>query len=218
MTLAAPAPATPQALAPGLEPLVLPPGLKLSPEQFALVCEANPEAVLELAADGQLIAMTPTGGETGRRNTRLLFLLQAWADRQGGWEVFDSSTGFRLPDGSVLSPDVAVVRLERWRALQPEQRRGFPPLCPDLVVELVSPSDQGPRGSEALRRKMAAYLANGARLGWLLFPEQKTVEIWQPGADPAAPVVMERIEPAAVLEGGELLPKLRLELAEIWEG
>jgi Uma2 family endonuclease len=112
MTLAAPAPAPPQALAPGLEPLVLPPGLKLSPEQFALVCEANPEAVLELAADGQLIAMTPTGGETGRRNTRLLFRLQAWADRQGGWEVFGSSTGFRLPDGSVLSPDAAVVRLE----------------------------------------------------------------------------------------------------------
>jgi Uma2 family endonuclease len=132
--------------------------------------------------------------------------------------VFDSSGGFRLPDGSVLSPDAAVLRLERWQALSPEQRRGFPPLCPDLVVELVSPSDEGPRGSEALRSKMAAYLANGARLGWLLFPQQRAVEIWQQGAGPAAPVVMERIEAAEVLEGGELLPGLRLELAEIWEG
>jgi Uma2 family endonuclease len=205
---------------------VLPPGLQLTPEQFALVCEANPEAVLELTATGQVIAMTPTGGDTGRRNTRLLFRLQVWALSQGGWKVFDSSTGFRLADGSVLSPDAAVLRLERWQALTPEQRRGFPPLCPDLVVELVSPSVaagfsegvESHRGSEALRRKMAAYLANGAQLGWLLFAEQRAVEIWQPGADPAAPVVMQRIEAAEALEEGEWLPGLRLELAEIWEG
>jgi Uma2 family endonuclease len=197
---------------------VLPPGLQLSPEQFALVCEANPEAVLELTAAGQVIAMTPTGGDTSARNNLLSARLQVWALGQGGWKVFDSSGGFRLADGSVLSPDAAVVRLERWQALTPEQRRGFPPLCPDLVVELVSPSDKGPRGSEALRRKMAAYLANGAQLGWLLFPEQRAVEIWQSGAGPAAPVVMQRIEAAEVLEGGELLPGLRLELAEIWEG
>jgi len=218
MTLAPPASAAPQAPATGLEPLVLPPGLTLTPEQFALVCEANPEAVLELTAAGQVIAMTPTGGETGRRNSRLLFRLQAWAERRGGWEVFDSSTGFRLADGSVLSPDASVLRLERWQALTPEQRRGFPPLCPDLVVELVSPADEGPRGSDALRRKLAAYLANGARLGWLLFPQQRAVEIWQSGADPAAPVLMERIEPAEALEGGDWLPGLRLELAEIWAG
>lgn len=191
--------------------LLLHPDLRLSPEQFALVCEANPEAVLELAADGQLISMTPTGGDTGRRNTRLLTLLQAWADRQGGWTVFDSSTGFRLADGSVLSPDASAVRLERWQALSAQQRRGFPPLCPDLVVELVGPSDDGPRGAEALRRKLTAYLANGAQLGWLLFPEPRAVEIWRPGAEP------ERLEPAAVLEGGDLLPGLRLELEEIWE-
>ena len=201
----------------GLTPLLLPPKLRLSPEQFALVCEANPEAVLELAADGQLITMTPTGGDTSSRNSLLVARLQIWALAQGGWKVFDSSGGFRLPDGSVLSPDASAVRLERWQALSPEQRRGFPPLCPDLVIELVSPSDQGPRGETALRRKMAAYLTNGARLGWLLFPEQRAVEIWRASADPAAPEQPERLEQALVLEGGEALPGLRLELAELWE-
>jgi Uma2 family endonuclease len=190
--------------------LRLHPDLRLSPEQFALVCEANPEAELELAADGQLISMPTTGGDTGRRNTRLLTRLQTWADRQGGWEVFDSSTGFRLPDGSVLSPDAAAVRLDRWQALSVEQRRGFPPLCPELVVELVSPSDGGGRGAQALRRKLAAYLANGAQLGWLLFPDQRAVELWRPGGEP------QRIESAEVLEGGDALPGLRLELEEIW--
>ena len=194
--------------------LVLPPDLRLTPEQFALVCEANPEAVLELAADGQLIAMTPTGGETGRRNTLLLTRLQIWADDQRGWCVFDSSTGFRLPDGSVLSPDAAVVRGERWNALTSEQRRGFPPFCPDLVIELVSPSDEGPRGSEALRRKMASYLANGAQLGWLLFPGQRSVEIWQ--ADGGSEPCPRLLNSPSQLEGGPLFPGLALELVEIW--
>ena len=215
MTLAPP-PATAEAPGAGLPPLLLPPALLLSHEQFALVCDANPEAVLELAADGHLIAMTPTGGDTGRRNSRLIARLQTWADQQGGWEVFDSSTGFRLADGSVLSPDAAVVRLERWQALSPEQRRSFPPLCPDLVIEMASPSDEGPRGETALRRKMATYLANGARLGWLLFPEQQAVEIWRAPADPGSAATPERLEPATLLEDRELLPGLRLALAELW--
>jgi Uma2 family endonuclease len=83
--------------------------------------------------------MTPTGGSTSTRNTRLLMRLQLWADRQGDWKVFDSSTGFLLPDGSVPSPDASLVRQKRWLALSEAERDGFPPLCPDLVVELASP-------------------------------------------------------------------------------
>jgi len=207
MTLAAP---SAEAAPTGLAPLLLPPDLMLTPVQFAQVCEANPEAVLELAADGRLITMTPAGGSTGRRNARLTTLLQNWSDRQGGWCVFDSSTGFQLSDGSVLSPDVSVVRLDRWQALSPEQQRRFPPLCPDLVIELASPSDEGPRGAKALRRKMATYRATGARLGWLLLPETRDVEVWSKGRDP------ERLVDQAVLEGEPLLPGLRLELAELW--
>ncbi|MBM5822903.1 MAG: Uma2 family endonuclease [Cyanobacteria bacterium K_Offshore_surface_m2_011] len=208
MTLAPPAP-YPDALA----PLRLPDDLHLSPEQFGTVCSANPQAVLELTAEGHLIHTTPTGGETGARNSRLLISLLTWADRVGGWRVFDSSTGFLLPDGSVRSPDASLVGLERWRALTPEQRRGFPPLCPDLLVELASPSDDGPRGLTALRRKMVAYLANGAGLGWLLIPEQQAVEIWssESSGEPLC------LEGATTMEGDERFPGLRLELAEIWE-
>ena len=207
---------TPEGLDTGLPPLLLPIDLRLTPEQFALVCEANPEAVLELTADGHLIAMTPTGGDTSSRNSLLITRLQIWALGQGGWQVFDSSGGFRLPDGSVLSPDASVVREERWQALTPEQRRGFPPLCPDLVIELASPSDEGPRGATALRRKMGTYLANGARLGWLLVPEQRAAEIWRPGDPAAERPQQERLEPAEVLDGDELFAGLRLELAELW--
>mgnify|MGYP002629680952 FL=1 len=206
MTIAPPAPR-----ADALAPLQLPSDLCLSPEQFAAVCAANPDAVLELDAAGNLIHMSPTGGETGARNSRLLIRLLAWADQLGGWQVFDSSTGFRLPDGSVLSPDASLVRLERWQALTPEQRRSFPPLCPDVVVELASPSDQGPRAVAALRQKMAAYQANGAQLGWLLIPEERAVEVWPVASE------LHRIEAATLLDGGQLLPGLRIELQDIWQ-
>ena len=206
MTIAPPAPR-----ADALAPLQLPSDLCLSPEQFAAVCAANPDAVLELDAAGNLIHMSPTGGETGARNSRLLIRLLAWADQLGGWQVFDSSTGFRLPDGSVLSPDASLVRLERWQALTPEQRRSFPPLCPDVLVELASPSDQGPRAVAALRQKMAAYQANGAQLGWLLIPEERAVEVWPVASEP------HRIEAATLLDGGQLLPGLRIEQQDIWQ-
>jgi Uma2 family endonuclease len=193
-------------------PLQFLPGLRLTPEQFALLCSENREAVLELAADGSLIIITPTGSETGARNSRIEMRLLLWADQQGGWKVFGSSTGFLLPDGSVLSPDASLVRLDRWQALTPEQRRGFAPLCPDLVVELASPSDEGPRGLSALRSKMAAYQANGARLGWLLIPSQQSVEVWLASGDP------ERFDGLAVLEAGLDFPALQLQLPEIWAG
>ncbi|MFM7549193.1 MAG: Uma2 family endonuclease [Cyanobacteriota bacterium] len=124
----APPPATsqPPELVP--PPLLLPPDLRLTPEQFERVCQANPDAVLELTAEGQLIVMTPTGGETSSRNGRLLYQLQVFCRQHEGWRLFDSSGGFRLPDGSVLSPDAALLREDRWQALTPEQRRGFPPL------------------------------------------------------------------------------------------
>lgn len=212
MTLAPPALAV-GVHADALAPLLLPEDLRLSPEQFAAVCAANPQAVLELTADGQLIHMTPTGGETGARNSTLLVLL-GLAVRTCGLplKLFDSSSGFRLPDGSVLSPDASLLRQERWEALSPLERRGFPPLCPDLVVELASASDEGPRGLTALRQKMATYQANGAQLGWLLIPHLQAVEIWT-AAGQSEP---QAIHAARQLDAGLIFPGLLLELDEIW--
>ncbi len=130
----------------------------------------------------------------------------------GGWKVFDSSAGFRLPDGSVVSPDASLVGLDRWQALSTAERRSFAPLCPDLVVELASPSDEGPRGESALRQKMASYQANGARLGWLLLPHQQAVDVWTASGAP------QRLEQIDVVEATTDFPGLQLQLAEIWAG
>ena len=193
-----------------LPPLRLPRDLRLTPEQFELVCAENRDAVLELAADGCVIAMTPTGSETGSRNGELFFQLKLYAKLSGEWKAFDSSTGFRLPDGSVVSPDASLLQLERWQALSPEERRSFAPLCPDLVVELASPGDEGPRGVSALRKKMATYQANGARLGWLLLPNEQAVEVWPASGSP------QRLEQLEVLEATPEFPGLQLQLGEIW--
>ena len=196
-------------------PLLLSGSLRLTPQQFAELCQANPDAVFELAADGSLILMTPTGSETGGRNGALSGLLWQALKRSGlPLKLFDSSTGFRLPDDSVFSPDAALVALDRWQGLSAEERRGFAPLCPDLVVELASPSDEGPRGLTALRQKMAAYQRNGALLGWLLIPAERAVEIWDPLVDPPAPP--RRLEAASRLEGDPYFPGLVVELEEIW--
>ena len=116
----------------------------------------------------------------------------------------------------MLSPDASLVALDRWQTLTPEERRGFAPLCPDLVVELASPSDEGPRSLTALRRKMAAYQRNGARLGWLLIPAERAVEVWGPLGDP--PVAPTRHEDANRLDATPAFPGLVIELAEIWAG
>ena len=112
----------------------------------------------------------------------------------------------------MFSPDASVIRLDRWSALSSEQPRGFAPLCPDLLVELASPSDEGPRGLTALRRKMAAYQANGARLGWLLISYDQAVEVWPASGAP------QRLEQIQVLEATPEFAGLQLQLPEIWAG
>ncbi len=186
--------------------LDLHPLVSLSPEAFAQLCAANPEARLERSAQGELLVMAPTGGETGSMNSGLNAQLWVW-NAQGRWGVvFDSSTGFVLPNGAIRSPDLAWIALARWQALTPEERRGFVPLCPDFVVELLSPTDSWSQ----TQAKMQEYLENGCRLGWLIDPQNRRVAIYRPQQAPSVQMA------PATLTGEAVLPGFVLDLARLW--
>lgn len=160
--------------------LNLNPVAQLTEEAFKTLCAANPDAKLERAATGELIIMSPTGGETGRRNLNISMQLGLWNQQTVLGVAFDSSTMFQLPNSAFRSPDTAWVELSRWEALTPEEREGFCPLCPDFVVELRSPSDS----LKTLRDKMTEYTDNGTQLGWLIDPKTKQVAIYRSDTSP----------------------------------
>jgi Uma2 family endonuclease len=114
----------------------LKPTIDLTDEQFREICANNPELRFEQTAKGALIILLPTGGETGNRNFSLTGQVFVWVEQSGTGFGFDSSTVFKLPNGAKRTPDVAWVRGDRWNALTPKQREGFPPIAPDSVVEL----------------------------------------------------------------------------------
>lgn len=180
--------------------------IKLTSEQFYQLCEENPELKLERSANGELIAMPPTGGETGKRNVKLTTQLDVWNEQTELGEVFDSSTGFTLPNKADRSPDASWVEKSRWSALTPEQREKFIPLCPDFVIELVSPSDSLKKSQD----KMQEYMENGCRLGWLINRKKREVEIYRPGQD------VEVLQSPLTLSGENVLPGFVLNLQKIW--
>lgn len=180
--------------------------IKLTDEQFFQLCQDNRDLRFERNANGELIIMPPTGGETGNRNAGLTAQVWIWNDQSKLGIIFDSSTGFKLPNGADRSPDVAWIPLERWNALTAEQKRRFLPLCPDFVVELLSPSDSLAATSE----KMREYLANGSRLGWLIVRASRRVEIYRQGRE------VEVLESPVSLSGEDVLPGFMLNLEPIW--
>ncbi|HIK33842.1 MAG TPA: Uma2 family endonuclease [Oscillatoriales cyanobacterium M4454_W2019_049] len=181
--------------------------LSVTPQQFEELAAANPDLQLERTSLGELIVNPPTGGESSQRNFSLTGQLSSWFEaHEDLGEGFDSSGGFILPNGAIRSPDVSWVRRERWQALTPEQRKGFVPLCPDFVVELRSETDR----LSKLQEKMLEYLDNGARLGWLIDPQNQRVEIYRPGRP------VEVLEHPMELSGEEVLPGFVLNLRRIW--
>jgi Uma2 family endonuclease len=159
------------------EPLImryLEPPEVMTDEEFFEFCRLNADWRIERTQEGELVIMPPAGGETGARNSQLTRLLGNWAESDGTGIVFDSSTGFVLPNGAKRSPDAAWLRRSRWDALKPEERRKFPPLCPDFVAELRSPTDD----LDTLQAKLEEYIANGAELGWLIDPVERKVDVY----------------------------------------
>ena len=193
-----------------MEAISIPQGFKVTPEQFEQLAHAEQTVRMELTQDGELIVMSPTGGTAGRKNSRLTQQIRNWTDRDGTGEVFDSSTVFVLPNGARKSPDVSWIELTRWNQLTSAQQDGFPPIVPDFVIELVSPSDIKNQRYEDLQAKMLEYLDNGVRLGWLIEPSAKTVEIYRVGKQ------VEILNNPQTLLGENVLPGFVLDLSEIF--
>ncbi|MCV3213980.1 Uma2 family endonuclease [Plectonema radiosum NIES-515] len=189
------------ALTVNLKPIV-----ELTDEQFFQLCQVNENLRFERRATGELIIMPPTGGETSNRNAGLTAQVWIWNEQNKLGKVFDSSGGFKLPNGANRSPDASWVKLESWNALTQEQQTRFLPLCPDFVVELLSQSDSLRDAQE----KMLEYRDNGARLGWLINRKSRQVEIYRIGQE------VEVLESPVSLSGEDILPGFVLNLEAIW--
>ncbi|WP_299406871.1 Uma2 family endonuclease [Acaryochloris sp. IP29b_bin.148] len=185
--------------------LDLAPFIQMTDDQFFELCQHHRDYRFERNAAGALIIMSPAGGETSRRNLSIAGQLYQWNQRCKLGIAFDSSGGFKLPNGADRSPDASWLTLERWQALTLAERQKFLPLCPDFVVELRSPSDSLTK----LQEKMQEYMASGARLGWLIDPQGQQVEIYRLGQLP------EVLISPAVLLGEDVLSDFELDLSDI---
>ena len=180
------------------------PTIELTDDQFFQLCQHNRDLRLERTAEGELIIMPPTGWESGNRNAKLTTRLENWAEADGTGLTFDSSTGFKLPNGANRSPDASWVRRERLQALNPDPAK-FLPMAPDFAVELRSASDD----LKTLQKKMQEYIDNGVRLCWLIDPQNQRVEIYRPRQN------VEVLQSPTSLSGEDVLPNFVLDLAQI---
>ncbi|HET8671862.1 MAG TPA: Uma2 family endonuclease [Candidatus Saccharimonadales bacterium] len=192
----------------GYLPIVvhLQPVLNLSDEQLYDFSQINRDLQIEHNQQGELVIIPPTGGDTGERNAEITMQLRLWAKRDGTGTTFDSSTGFRLPNGAIRSPDAAWIKHSRLNELTTGQRKRFIPLCPDFVIEIRSPTDN----LITLQEKMQEYIANGAEMGLLLDTEQRRVYIYKPDEQVQEVENPDKIICDSVLSGFELNP------LEIW--
>lgn len=178
---------------------------KISDRDFERLCADNPETKLEITKDGKLIVMSPTGSLTGQKNADLIYQVQAWNRQTKLGEVFDSSTGFKLSNGAVRSPDVSWIAIKRWNSLDAQQQQKFAPIDPDFVIELMSPTDD----LDELQQKMTEYMSCGVKLGWLINRADEQVEIYRVGQK------KEILNNPQSLFGEELMPGLIVDLLEI---
>ncbi len=180
--------------------------LNLTNQQFFQLCQDNRDMRMECSAQGEMMLMMPAGGETGKRNLNIILQLGLWNEQTELGVAFESSTGFILPNGATRSPDAAWIPQARWDALSQDERTRFLPLCPDFVVELRSPSDT----LQTVREKMHEYRDNGARLGWLIDPQTRQVEVYRQVQD------VEILDNPTTVSGEDVLPGFVLNLRKVW--
>ena len=178
----------------------------LDAEQFFRLCRDNPDIKFERTVRGELIIMPPTGGETGNRNFEIGADFAIWNRREKLGVLFDSSTCFQLPGGGDRSPDISWIQQKRWDGLTPEEKEKFPPIAPDFVLGLMSPSDR----LKPTQEKMQEYMDSGVRLGWLIQRKQRHVEVYRQGQE------KEVLENPASLSGEDVLPEFVLSMSDVW--
>jgi Uma2 family endonuclease len=181
--------------------------VKLTDDQFYQLCRENPDVKFERNAKGEIIVMSPTGGETGSYNSEINADFVIWNRQTKLGICFDSSTCFKLPNGANRSPDVSWIEKSRWDALTAEQKQKFPPIAPDFVLELMSPTDS----LKYTQDKMQEYMDNQVKLGWLINRKTRRVEIYRQGQE------VEMLESPTELSGEDILPGFVLNLQTIWE-
>jgi Uma2 family endonuclease len=182
------------------------PIVRFTDDQFYQLCRENPDVKFERNAKGELLVMSPTGGETGRSNFEIGIDFGVWNRQNKLGVCFDSSTCFKLPNGANRSPDVAWIKKERWDNLTLEEKTKFPPIAPDFVLELMSPTDS----LQETQNKMQEYMENGVKLGWLINPKTQQVEIYRLGKP--VEILAEPLE----LSGEDILPGFILNMAIVW--
>lgn len=187
--------------------LILDPESPPSEEQFLAFCEANPELRVERSAKGEIFIVPPAGGASDYRNADAISQLFVWARHSGRGKGFGATALFLLEDGSALSPDAAWVSAERLSSLTARERAGFLRLCPEFVIEVLSPSDRLP----AAQRKMRAWIANGASLGWLIDGDAMRVYVYRQTGEV-------EIVTGDHIDGEGPVAGFRLDLGSIWEG
>ncbi len=178
----------------------------ISEENLEHLCAKNPELKFETNAAGNLVVMSPTGTLTGEKNGDLFLQIGLWNRQYKLGKVFDSSTGFKLSNNSVRSPDVSWMTLSKWNSLTDKQKRGFAPIDPDFVLELISPTDD----LTTVQEKMAEYMTCDIKLGWLINPDEKQVEIYRIGQD------KEVLNNPSSISGEDVMPNLIVDLSDIF--
>ena len=183
------------------------PAIALTEEQFAAFCAQNSDMRIELTAEGVLEIMPPAFAITDHKNVKISSQLDVWADQDGSGVAFGPTAGFTLPNRAIRSPDASWVLRSRLAALTAEDKNRFIPLCPDFVVELRSTTDR----LSVLQAKMAEYMANGARLGWLIDPIARRAYVYRPDAP------VEVLDAPDTLSAEPELAGFALNLTPIWE-
>lgn len=178
----------------------------ISDRALEQLCRENPDLRFEINANGKLIIMSPAGSESGKRNGDLFGQVWYWNRQSKLGIVFDSSTGFKLSNGATRSPDVSWIAIESWNSLSDKQKRGFAPIDPDFVIELMSPTDD----LATTQRKMKEYIDCDVKLGWLINPDAKEVEIYRLDRDKQV------LNNPDNLSGEDLLPGLTVDLSDIF--